>query len=87
MSPQKAAPLHQAYSHSISENTHRPGIVVWPPSQSPSGATARELRETAKSKGFQTLADAAIRRVLEGDSTLTEVLRAVDLTLMQRTPL
>jgi general secretion pathway protein E/type IV pilus assembly protein PilB len=49
------------------------------------GATARELRETAKSKGFQTLADAAIRRVLEGDSTLTEVLRAVDLTLMQRT--
>ena len=51
------------------------------------GATARELRETAKSKGFQTLADAAIRRVLEGDSTLTEVLRAVDLTLMQRTPL
>ena len=48
------------------------------------GATARDLRDTARSKGFQTLADAGIRRVLDGDSTITEVLRAVDLTLNQR---
>ena len=44
-------------------------------------ATARELRDAAKSKGFQTLADAGIRRILDGDSTLAEVSRAVDLTL------
>ena len=43
-------------------------------------ATARELRDAAKSKGFQTLADAGIRRILDGDSTLAEVSRAVDLT-------
>ena len=45
------------------------------------GATARELRAAAKSKGFQTLAEAAIRRILDGDSTLAEVSRAVDLTV------
>ncbi|HTD90651.1 MAG TPA: GspE/PulE family protein, partial [Burkholderiales bacterium] len=44
------------------------------------GATARELRDAATSKGFQTLADAGIRRILEGDSTLAEVSRVVDLT-------
>jgi len=45
------------------------------------GATARELREAAKSKGFNTLADAGIRRIVDGDSTLAEVLRVVDLSL------
>ncbi len=47
------------------------------------GATARELRDAAKSKGFQTLADAGVRRILDGDSTLAEVSRVVDLTLRQ----
>ncbi len=44
------------------------------------GATARELRDAATSKGFQTLADAGIRRILDGDTTLAEVARVVDLT-------
>ncbi|HTE16371.1 MAG TPA: GspE/PulE family protein [Burkholderiales bacterium] len=44
-------------------------------------ATAREMRDAAKSKGFQTLADAGIRRVIDGDTTLAEVSRVVDLTL------
>jgi general secretion pathway protein E/type IV pilus assembly protein PilB len=43
------------------------------------GATARELRETAEHKGFKTLADSGIRRILDGDSTLAEVSRVVDL--------
>ena len=43
-------------------------------------ATARELREAALSKGFQTLADAGIRRIVEGTTTLIEVSRTVDLT-------
>ena len=42
--------------------------------------TARELRETALSKGFQTLADAGIRRIIEGTTTIVEVSRTVDLT-------
>ncbi len=45
------------------------------------GATARELNIAAKRKGFLTLADAGIRRVLEGVSTLSEVSREVDLTV------
>ena len=44
------------------------------------GATARELRDSASSKGFQTLADAGIRRVIDGDTSLAEVSRVVDLT-------
>ena len=44
------------------------------------GATARELRGAAREKGFQTLADAATRRVLDGDTALAEVERAVDIT-------
>jgi type II secretory ATPase GspE/PulE/Tfp pilus assembly ATPase PilB-like protein len=43
-------------------------------------ATARELRDAATGKGFQTLADAGIRRVLDGDTSLAEVSRVVDLT-------
>ena len=42
--------------------------------------TARELREAALSKGFQTLADAGIRRIIEGTTTIAEVSRTVDLT-------
>ena len=42
--------------------------------------TARELREVALSKGFQTLADAGIRRIIEGTTTIAEVSRTVDLT-------
>ncbi len=45
------------------------------------GATARELNVAAKRKGFLTLADAGIRRALEGVSTLAEVSREVDLTV------
>jgi general secretion pathway protein E/type IV pilus assembly protein PilB len=42
--------------------------------------TARELREAALSKGFHTLADAGIRRIIEGTTTIIEVSRTVDLT-------
>ncbi len=42
--------------------------------------TAREMREAALSKGFQTLADAGIRRIVEGSTTIAEVSRTVDLT-------
>jgi type II secretory ATPase GspE/PulE/Tfp pilus assembly ATPase PilB-like protein len=45
------------------------------------GATARELREAAKSKGFHTLAEAGVRRVLAGDTSLAEVSRVVDITV------
>lgn len=44
-------------------------------------ATARELRDAANSKGFQTLAAAGIRRILDGVSTIAEVSRVVDLSL------
>ena len=44
------------------------------------GATARELREMAKNKGFRTLADAGISRILDGDTALAEISRTVDLT-------
>ncbi|MEQ1773187.1 MAG: GspE/PulE family protein [Burkholderiales bacterium] len=42
--------------------------------------TARDLREAALSKGFQTLADAGIRRIIDGTTTIIEVSRTVDLT-------
>ena len=42
--------------------------------------TARELRDAAMSKGFGTLADAGIRRIIEGATTIAEVSRTVDLT-------
>ena len=44
------------------------------------GATARELRGAAREKGFQTLSEAASRRVLDGDTALAEIERTVDLT-------
>jgi type II secretory ATPase GspE/PulE/Tfp pilus assembly ATPase PilB-like protein len=43
-------------------------------------ATARELRDVAKSKGFQSLAEAGIRRIIDGESSVAEVSRVVDLT-------
>lgn len=39
-----------------------------------------ELREVAKARGFTTLAEDGIRRVLEGYTSLSEVSRVVDLT-------
>ena len=44
------------------------------------GATPGELAEAAASKGYRTLSDDGIRRVLEGITTLEEVSRVVDLT-------
>ena len=43
-------------------------------------ATARELAHTAIEKGFRTLADDGVRRVLEGKTSLAELARVVDLT-------
>jgi len=43
-------------------------------------ATHRELRQTAAAKGFRTLADDGVRRVLEGVTSLEEVMRVIDLT-------
>ncbi len=43
-------------------------------------ATAKELREAALGKGFKTLAEDGVRRVLEGRTSLAEVSRVVDLT-------
>jgi len=43
-------------------------------------ASAREIRETALSKGFRPLAMDGIRRILQGTTSLAEVSRVVDLT-------
>ncbi len=43
-------------------------------------ATARELREAAMRKGYHTLAEAGIRRIIDGSTTIAEVSRTVDLT-------
>jgi type II secretory ATPase GspE/PulE/Tfp pilus assembly ATPase PilB-like protein len=43
-------------------------------------ATPRELRDTALSKDFRTLAEEGIQRVVEGMTSLAEVARAIDLT-------
>jgi type II secretory ATPase GspE/PulE/Tfp pilus assembly ATPase PilB-like protein len=43
-------------------------------------ATAREVRLAASAKGFRTLADDAIARVLQGQTSLEEISRVVDLT-------
>src|SRR3989454_9772776 len=43
-------------------------------------ATGRELQKTAGAKGFRTLADDGIRRVLDGSTALDELMRVVDLT-------
>lgn len=43
-------------------------------------ATYREVRNAARAKGFRSLAEDGIRRVLEGRTTLDELARVVDLT-------
>ncbi len=43
-------------------------------------ASPRELREAAVSKGFRSLADEGLQRVVEGTTSLSEVARAIDLT-------
>lgn len=43
-------------------------------------ATVRELHNSAVTRGFRTLADDGLRRVLDGSSTLDELMRIVDLT-------
>ena len=42
--------------------------------------TARELLKAAIAKGFRTLADDGVRRVLDGSTALDELVRVVDLT-------
>ena len=43
-------------------------------------ATGRELQKAAVAKGFRTLADDGVRRVLDGSTSLEELVRVVDLT-------
>jgi len=43
-------------------------------------ATSREIRSAATAKGFRTLAEDAIARVLLGQTSLEEISRVVDLT-------
>ena len=43
-------------------------------------ATHREIRMMATTKGYRTLADDGLRRVLEGVTALEEVMRVIDLT-------
>ena len=43
-------------------------------------ATGREIKSHASAKGFRTLADDAIARVLLGQTSLEEISRVVDLT-------
>jgi type II secretory ATPase GspE/PulE/Tfp pilus assembly ATPase PilB-like protein len=43
-------------------------------------ATGRELQKAAKAKGFRTLADDGVRRVLDSSTSLDELVRVVDLT-------
>jgi type II secretory ATPase GspE/PulE/Tfp pilus assembly ATPase PilB-like protein len=43
-------------------------------------ATVRELLKTAIEKGFRTLAEDGVRRVLDGSTSLDELARVVDLT-------
>jgi len=44
------------------------------------GATARELEEAARSKGFVSLAEDGLRRVADGTTSLAELARVVDLS-------
>ena len=46
-------------------------------------ATLRELRSVATQKGARTLAQDAIRRVLDGTTTLSEIARTIDLTSLE----
>jgi general secretion pathway protein E/type IV pilus assembly protein PilB len=42
--------------------------------------TGRELHKAAMAKGFRTLADDGVRRVLDGSTSVDELIRVVDLT-------
>jgi len=44
------------------------------------GATQRELHQAACTRGFLSLAEVAIRRVIDGTTTIDEISRVVDLT-------
>jgi type II secretory ATPase GspE/PulE/Tfp pilus assembly ATPase PilB-like protein len=46
-------------------------------------ATLRDLRSVAMQKGARTLAQDAIRRVLDGTTTLSEIARTIDLTSLE----
>src|SRR6266702_3203411 len=43
-------------------------------------ATGRELHKSALTRGFRTLADDGVRRVLDGSTALDELMRVIDLT-------
>ena len=43
-------------------------------------ATGREMQKTSLAKGFRTLADDGVRRILDGSTSLEELMRVVDLT-------
>jgi len=43
-------------------------------------ATGREFREAARKTGFRSLAEDAVARVLDGQTSLDEISRIVDLT-------
>ena len=43
-------------------------------------ATPREMLSAAMAKGFRTLADDGVRRVLDGSTSLEELMRVIDLT-------
>lgn len=45
-----------------------------------SHSTMRELREQARKEGFKSMADDGLRRVVEGQTTIEELSRVVDLT-------
>jgi type II secretory ATPase GspE/PulE/Tfp pilus assembly ATPase PilB-like protein len=46
-------------------------------------ATLRELRNLAAQKGASSLAQDAVRRVLDGTTTLNEIARSIDLTSLE----
>lgn len=43
-------------------------------------ATARDIKEAARKNGFRSLAEDAVRRVLDGSTSMSEIVRVIDLT-------
>jgi general secretion pathway protein E/type IV pilus assembly protein PilB len=43
-------------------------------------ATAKEMRAAAMSRGYRTLSDEGLQRVVDGTTSLVEVAREIDLT-------
>ncbi|MNC91443.1 hypothetical protein D3C83_77090 [compost metagenome] len=43
-------------------------------------ATAKEMRAAALGRGFRSLSDEGLQRVVEGTTSLAEVAREIDLT-------